>query len=134
MSNMLKDWSNRTILIAEDDEISYKYLYLILTRKTKVNILWALNGQMAVDFCKQYNHIDLVLMDLQLPVLDGIEAIKQIKAFKTNLPIVVHTANAYGEECEKCYEAGCDEYITKPANFQQLLFKIENLLVPVSTR
>lgn len=130
----LKDWSNKTILIAEDDEISYKYLNLILTRKTRVNILWAINGQMAIDFCRQNNHIDLVLMDLQLPVLDGIEAIKQIKGFKPSLPIVVHTANAYGEECEKCFEAGCDEYITKPANFQQLLYKIENLLSPVSTR
>jgi len=130
---MLKDWSNRTILIAEDDEISYKYLNLILSRKTQVNILWAINGQMAIDFCKQYNHIDLVLMDLQLPVIDGVEAIKQIKAFKPSLPIVVHTANAYGDECERCYQAGCDEYVTKPANFQQLLYKIENLISPVST-
>jgi CheY-like chemotaxis protein len=132
--NELKDWSNKTILIAEDDEISYKYLNLILTRKTRVNILWAINGQIAVDFCRQYNHIDLVLMDLQLPILDGIEALKQIKVFKPSLPIVVHTANAYGEECEKCIEAGCDEYVTKPANFMQLLHKIENLLSPVSTR
>lgn len=131
---MLKDWSNKTILIAEDDEISYKYLNLILSRKTGVNILWAINGQMAVDFCKQYNHIDLVMMDLQLPVIDGIEAIKQIKSFKPHLPIVVHTANAYGNESERCFEAGCDEYVTKPANFMQLLYKIEIFLTPVSTR
>lgn len=131
---LLKDWSNKTILIAEDDEISYKYLNLILTRKTQANILWAINGQMAVDFCKQYDHIDLVLMDLQLPIINGIEAIKLIKEFKPGLPIVVHTANAFGEECEKCFNAGCDEYVTKPANFQQLLYKIENLLTPVSTR
>ena len=131
---MLKDWSNRTILIAEDDEISFKYLNLILSRKTQVNILWAINGQMAIDFCKQYNHIDLVLMDLQLPVVDGLEAIKQIKSFKPSLPIVVHTANAYGDEYEKCYQAGCDEYVTKPANFQQLLYKIENLISPFSTQ
>jgi two-component system, cell cycle response regulator DivK len=131
---MLKDWSNKTILIAEDDEISYKYLNLILSRKTGVNVLWAINGQMAVDFCKQYNHIDLVMMDLQLPVIDGIEAIKQIKSFKPHLPIVVHTANAYGNESERCFEAGCDEYVTKPANFMQLLYKIEIFLTPVSTR
>ena len=123
---MLKDWSNKTILIAEDDEISFKYLNLILTRKTGINVLWALNGQMAIDFCKDYKHIDLVMMDIQLPVIDGIEAIRQIKSFKPHLPIIVHTANAYGEEYERCYEAGCDEYITKPANFQQLLYKIEN--------
>ena len=130
---MLKYLSNKTILIAEDDEISYKYLNLILSRKTQVNILWAINGQLAVDFCKQYNHIDLVLMDLQLPVIDGLEALKQIKPFKPALPIVVHTANAYVDECEKCYNAGCDEYVTKPPNFKQILYKIENLLNPVSS-
>jgi len=131
---MTTNWSNKTILIAEDDEISYKYLNLILTRKTQVNILWAINGQMAIDFCKQSNHIDLVLMDLQLPIVDGCEAIRQIKEFKPALPIVVHTANAYGNEYERCFEAGCDEYITKPANFQHLLYKLESLLTPVSTR
>jgi two-component system, cell cycle response regulator DivK len=73
-------------------------------------------------------------MDLQLPVIDGIEAIKQIKSFKPQLPIVVHTANAYGNESERCFEAGCDEYVTKPANFMQLLYKIEIFLTPVSTR
>jgi CheY-like chemotaxis protein len=131
---MLQDWSNRTFLIAEDDEISFKYLNLILTRKTNVNVIWAINGQIAVDFCQQYNHIDLVLMDVQLPVIDGIEAIRQIKAFKPNLPIIVHTANAYGEECDRCFDAGCDEFLTKPANFQQLLHKIENLLIPIPAR
>jgi CheY-like chemotaxis protein len=133
-NNMLKDWHNKTILIAEDDEISFKYLNLILSRKTGINVLWAINGQIAVDFCRDYQHIDLVMMDIQLPVIDGIEAISQIKSFRPNLPIIVHTANAYGEECERCYAAGCDEYITKPANFQQLLYKIENLLVPIASR
>jgi two-component system, cell cycle response regulator DivK len=131
---MLTDWSNHTILIAEDDEISFKYLDLILSRKTQVNILWAVNGQIAIDFCKQYNHIDLVLMDIQLPIIDGIEAIRQIKSFKPALPIIVHTANAYGEECERCYEAGCDAYLTKPANLQQLLHTIENFLNPIPAR
>ncbi|HLO57686.1 MAG TPA: response regulator [Bacteroidales bacterium] len=128
---MLTDLSSKTILIAEDDEINYKYLNLLLSRKTGINILWAINGQIAIDFCHQYKHIDIVLMDLQLPVIDGLEAIRQIKSFRPNLPIIVHTANAYGDECEKCYEAGCDEYITKPASFDQLLYKIENLLTPV---
>jgi CheY-like chemotaxis protein len=128
---MLLDWSNRTILIAEDDEISFKYMQLILSRRTNANILWAINGQLAVEFCQQYEHIDIVLMDIQLPVINGIEAIGLIKAFKPALPIIVHTANAFGDECERCYEAGCDDFITKPVNLQQLLSKIENLLSPV---
>lgn len=131
---MLQDWSNRTFLIAEDDEISFKYMDLILSRRTKANILWAINGQMAVEYCQQFEHIDLVLMDIQLPVIDGIEAIRQIKAFKPSLPIIVQTANAFGEESEHCYKAGCDDFITKPVNLQQLLYKIENLLSLVAVR
>jgi len=129
---MIKDWSNRTILIAEDDEISFKYIDMVLSRRTNVNILWAINGQMAVDFCKNFDHIDLVLMDLQLPVLNGIDAIKQIRTIKPSLPILVHTANAYGEDYDKCFEAGCDDFITKPVNFQHLMYKIENLMQPVN--
>jgi CheY-like chemotaxis protein len=131
---MLKDWSNHTVLIAEDDEISFKYLNLILTRKTGINVLWAINGQIAIDFCREYNHIDLVLMDVQLPVVNGIEAIKEIKSFKPSVPIIVHTANAYGEDCERCFEAGCNDFITKPANLEQLIYKMENLLFPVPAR
>lgn len=128
----MPDWSNKTILIAEDDEISYKFLDLILSRKTRVNIIWAIDGQMAVDYCKMFEHIDLVLMDLQLPVLSGIEAIKQIKAFKPSLPIIVQTANAFNDEWEKCFEAGCDDYITKPVNLLNMMSKIESHLKPVT--
>jgi CheY-like chemotaxis protein len=131
---MLQDWSNFTILVAEDDEISFKYLDLILSRKVKANVLWAINGQMAVDFCRQFDHIDLILMDIQLPVIDGVEAIRQIKTFSPDIPIIVNTANAYGEEYERCFSAGCDDFITKPVNIQQLLFKIENFLNPVKVR
>ena len=130
----MTDLSSRTILIAEDDEISFKFLDLVLTRKTKVNIIWAINGQMAVDFCRMYPHIDLVLMDIQLPVIDGIEAIKQIKSFKPALPIIVQTANAFNAEWEKCFQAGCDDYVTKPINLQDLVRRIENLLLPVNAR
>jgi len=131
---MLQDWSNRTILIAEDDEISFKYMDLILSRKTKANVLWAINGQMAVDFCRQSDHIDLILMDIQLPIIDGVEAIRQIRTFRPALPIIVHTANAFGDECNRCFDAGCDDFITKPVNIQQLFYKIENLLIPVTVR
>jgi CheY-like chemotaxis protein len=129
---MTQDWTNKTILIAEDDEISFKFLNLILTRKMNVNVIWAINGQLAIDYCRLYDHIDLVLMDLQLPVIDGIGAIKQIKSFKPELPIMVQTANAFNEDWERCFEAGCDDYINKPVNVQELLNRIENLLKPVT--
>jgi len=125
---MTTDWSNYTILIAEDDEISFKFLDLVLTKKTGVNIIWAINGQMAVDFCRLYDHIDLILMDVQLPIIDGVEAIRQIKAFKPQIPIIVQTANAFNDEWEKCFEAGCDEYLNKPVNLPDLILRIENLM------
>jgi len=131
---MLPDWSNRTILIAEDDVVSFKYLNLILSRKTNANVVWAIDGQTAVDFCRQFDQIDLVLMDIQLPVIDGVEAIRQIKTLKPSLPIIVHTANVYSEEYDRCFEAGCDDFISKPVNLQQLLTKIDTLLSPLPVR
>lgn len=131
---MTTDWSNHTILIAEDDEISFKFLDLVLTKKTNVNIIWAINGQMAVDFCRLYEHIDLILMDVQLPIIDGVEAIRQIKSFKPHIPIIVQTANAFNDEWEKCFEAGCDEYINKPVNLPDLFQRIENLMCLPVTR
>jgi len=128
------DLSDRTILIAEDDEISFKFLDLVLTRKTKVNIIWAINGQIAVEYCKIYPHIDLVLMDIQLPVLDGVEAIREIKKVRPDLPIIVQTANAFNEEWDRCFDAGCDDYITKPVNLQDLMARIENILLPFVPR
>jgi two-component system, cell cycle response regulator DivK len=128
------DLSDRTILIAEDDEISFKFLDLVLTRKTKVNVIWAINGQIAVDYCKIYPHIDLVLMDIQLPVLDGVEAIREIKKVRPDLPIIVQTANAFNEEWDRCFEAGCDDYITKPVNLQDLMTRIENIMFPFVTK
>jgi two-component system, cell cycle response regulator DivK len=124
------DLSDRTILIAEDDEISFKFLDLVLTRKTGVNVIWAINGQVAVEYCKIHPHIDLVLMDIQLPVLDGVEAIREIKKVRPDLPIIVQTANAFNEEWDRCFEAGCDDYITKPVNLQDLMIRIENILLP----
>jgi CheY-like chemotaxis protein len=129
---MLQDLSNFTIMVAEDDEISFKYLDLVLSRKIKANVIWAINGQMAIDFCQQFDHIDLILMDIQLPIVDGVEAIRQIKALKPSIPIIVHTANAYGEECDRCFEAGCDDFLTKPVNIHQLLYKINTILNPVT--
>jgi CheY-like chemotaxis protein len=126
------NWKNRTVLIAEDDEMSFRYIELVLSRKTNINIIWAVNGQQAVEFCRLHKHIDLVLMDLQLPVFDGIEAIKRIKSFKPELPIIVQTANALNDESERCYAAGCDGYITKPIDLIRLFSMMESLLNQVS--
>jgi len=130
---MSYNWSNRTILIAEDDEMNFRYLDLIFSKFTGVNVIWAMNGQMAIDYSHIHKHIDLVIMDVQLPLVNGLDAIKHIKSFRPSLPIIAHTANAYNDDIRRCFEAGCDDCITKPVSFQDLLSRIESILNPVAT-
>lgn len=125
------DWSGYTVLIAEDDAMNYKFLEVVLTKQTKIKIIWAIDGQQAIDYCKLSNHIDLVLMDIQLPVVDGLEAIQEIKKFKPNLPIIVQSANSFNDEWEISKRIGCDAYLTKPLNTSVLIKYIENFLNPL---
>lgn len=110
----------KTILIAEDDATSYSYLVEIL-RKEGVNCIHAKNGKEAVDYCKTTKKIDLLLMDINMPVLNGYEAIKQIKNINPNLPIIAQTAYAMSGDREKILLTGCDLYLSKPLGKQQLL-------------
>lgn len=119
------NWQNYTVLVTEDDEISFRYIELVLSRKTNINIIWAINGKQAVEYCEIYDHIDIVLMDLNLPEMDGYEATKQIKSIKPGLPVIIQTANTFNDEDEKCRDAGCDGFVTKPIDLA-ILFNIIN--------
>ena len=127
------NWKDYTVLVTEDDEISYKYMELVLSRKTNINIIWAVNGSQAVEYCRIYEYIDIVLMDIQLPDIDGYEAARQIKSFRPNLPIIIQSASTFYDECEKCIETGCDAYVSKPIDLSVLFSKINNLLYKVPT-
>jgi len=118
---------NKTILIAEDDETSFNYLDIIPST-IGVNILWAENGSKAVIQCKENPLIDLVLMDINMPVMNGYEATKEIKKNRPYLPIIAQTAYAMGGDRKKTLEAGCDDYITKPIKNEHLFAKIESLI------
>jgi two-component system, cell cycle response regulator DivK len=122
------NWKDRTVLVAEDDEMSFRYIELVLSRRTNINIIWAINGQQAVEYCQLYNHIDMVLTDLQLPVFDGLEVIRRIRKFKPELPIIVQTANVMDDEYEKCMQAGSDGYVTKPINLKELFSRMDHLM------
>ncbi len=104
-----------TILIAEDEEINYLYLEILLggNQKFKFNILHAKNGKEALDICKK-TPIDLVLMDLKMPVMDGFEATRLIKEILPELPIIAQTAYSTNKEKEVAITAGCDDFISKP--------------------
>jgi signal transduction histidine kinase/CheY-like chemotaxis protein len=121
------DWQNKVILIAEDEETNYRYLEEVL-RKTKVKIIWAKDGKNAVELAKMNDNINLVLMDIKMPVMNGYDATKQIKLMYQQLPVISQTAYAMAGESEKSLEAGCDDYIAKPINGQRLLAMINKYL------
>ncbi|MFP4023813.1 MAG: response regulator [Thiohalospira sp.] len=113
------DWVGKTILIAEDDDANFMLLEKSLA-KTNAQIIRAENGKEAVRICKSNPDIDVVLMDIRMPVMDGIEATTQIKQIDKNLPIIVQTAFTMSSEKEKSFKAGCDDYISKPINIKEL--------------
>jgi PAS domain S-box-containing protein len=107
----------RTVLVAEDEEYNFLYLETLLT-KLDVNVLHASNGQEAIDLC-QREKVDLVLMDIKMPVINGHEAAKRIKENLPGLPIVAQTAHAVQSEIS-LYGDVFDDYITKPFNREKL--------------
>lgn len=121
------DMSNYTILIAEDDDNSFTFLKEVL-KKTNTRIIHAVNGKEVVEAVKFSEDIDLVLMDIQMPFLDGYDAAKEIKKSRPGLPIIAQTARAMEGDREKAILSGCDDYITKPVNPQNLLAKIRQFL------
>ncbi|MCX6278822.1 MAG: PAS domain S-box protein [Bacteroidetes bacterium] len=124
LSNTMK---TRTIVIAEDDEDNFYFLKVSL-RSQNFEILRAKNGQDAVDIIKTNKNVCLVLMDLKMPDLDGYEATKQIKAFRSDLPIIAVTAYAMSGDEEKTLEAGCDGYLPKPFSREQILDMIHQYI------
>ena len=109
-----KNQSNqRKILIAEDDEITEK-LIVIQIKKYAKEVLIARNGTDAVRICRNNPDIDLILMDIKMPELNGYEATKQIRLFNENVIICAQTAYALSGDREKAMRAGCNDYLTKP--------------------
>ena len=121
------NWNNKVILIAEDSVLNYTYLEAILQR-TNVKLMWAKDGKEAVDMCRENKDIDIVLMDIKMPVLDGLNAIKEIKKFRKDLPIIVQTAYAMPEDRERSFKAGSDDYLTKPLNATELFNTISKFM------
>lgn len=118
------NWDGKIILVVEDDDLNYCLIERML-QNTKAELLWVKNGKQAVDLCRNNSEISLVLMDIQLPELDGYEATRQIVKFRKNLPIISQTAFGMAGEKEKSLNAGCDDYLAKPLNAKKLLYTIE---------
>lgn len=120
------DFSKFTIMIAEDTPYNYEYLFSIL-EKTGANVLWAKDG---IDVLKIYNStkIDLILMDIQLPEINGYEATSQIRQTDQSIPIIAQTAYAMAEDRKKCLDAGCNDVLVKPIRMDEVLTTVSRYL------
>lgn len=114
------------ILVAEDDILNYILIEEIFAGQD-VEILHARNGQEAVEMCAG-NYFDIVLMDIKMPVMDGLEATKRIKSLYPELPVIAISAHAFRPDLEKAIQAGCDDYLTKPISPGELKRKISTFL------
>jgi signal transduction histidine kinase/CheY-like chemotaxis protein len=112
-----------TILVAEDDEISFILLKEVLKR-AGAEVIHAVNGKEAVELVIATPDIDIVLMDIKMPVLNDTEAAKLIKKINTDLPIIVQTAYALSTDHQKYLDIGCNDYIAKPIERRLLIDKI----------
>ncbi len=114
------------LLLVEDNEMNRDMLSRRLARKG-YTVVCAVDGGQAVEMAASEKPA-LILMDMSLPVLDGWEATRQIKATRPGLPIIALTAHAMEGDELKAREVGCDDYDTKPVDLERLLGKIEKLL------
>lgn len=114
-----------TILVAEDNPSNYKLLEVILSKRFHLVHAW--NGREAVEMFKEHNP-QLILMDIQMPEMNGYEATEQIRALSPTVPIMALTAYAYASDEEKILQSGMNSYMSKPINFKVLNERIAMLL------
>lgn len=117
-------WIDKVVLVVEDIDLNFLYISELL-KPTGAMILHAINGKQAVEQCQNNGEIDIVLMDIYMPVMNGYEATRQIKALRPDLPIIVQTAYAMSEDRNRATEAGCDDFIAKPIGKEELLSKMD---------
>ncbi len=122
---MKLNWEEKTIVVVDDTEINFVLIKTQL-RKTKANIIWLKNGKEAIEFVQQQKNVDLILMDIRMPVLDGIQATQEIKRIAPDIPIVIQTASVMGDAYNDISSSNCDDVIFKPivsANLIEIINK-----------
>jgi len=117
------NWKDKVVLVAEDEEINYLFLEEVL-RRTGAKVLWAKNGNEAIEKYREHK-VDLILMDLKMPEMNGYEAMNQIRDSKGKTKIIAQTAFAMSGEREEILESGFDGYISKPIRIAELLKLLE---------
>lgn len=121
------DWENKSILVADDELTNYIIIEKLLKR-TNIKIFHAENGEEAVQIFEKNPNIDIILMDIRMPEMGGLEATKFIRNLNRNVPIIAFTAYALSDDEAISLEFGCDDYISKPVRPEFLLKKINEHL------
>jgi PAS domain S-box-containing protein len=119
---------SKTVLVAEDEYYNFVLIREILKR-SNITLLHAENGKEAIKFSQLHPEIDMILMDIKMPEMDGISAFKEIRRFRPNVPVIAQTAYALEDEKVQFMQDGFDDYISKPINKKELLDKLEKYQV-----
>ncbi len=123
-----RDYTGQVLLV--EDNVDNQRLISMRIKSLGAQVELAENGQVAVEKCTDKNY-DLVLMDMQMPVMDGLEATATLRQQGYNGPIIALTANVLSEDVEKCLQAGCDNYLAKPIDVEKFTSVVSRYLVPV---
>jgi len=121
------NWEDKTIMVVEDVDFNFILIKKQL-KKTKAKIAWLKNGKESIDYVKENKPVDIILMDVRMPIMDGIEATKVIKILRPEIPVIMQTACVIGSDYEDVKESGCEDYIFKPIIAQDLLEKINKYI------
>lgn len=118
----------KTILIVEDEAVN-QFFFEKALKKTRANLFIVRNGYEAIEMVRENNEIDLVLMDVRMPGIDGLETSREIKQIVPELPIIIQTANALPSVRESALNCGCSEFVTKPIKIESLIAIMSNYLL-----
>lgn len=124
--------NKKKALVVEDENTNFLFLKEVLL-ELPLEVLHAKDGLQAIEICRQHPDIEVVFMDIKMPVMNGYEAFEKIRQFRPNLPVVAQTAHALEEDAEKIAEAGFDAYLPKPISRQKILSLMKRYLNPVKT-
>lgn len=116
--------TRKEVLVAEDNDANYYFILSVLTR-ANMEVIRAVNGQEAIDICKNNPNIRLVFMDIRMPMVDGIEATREIKKHDPLITVIAQTAYVMQEDKSNAIAAGCDGIIAKPIKKADLLAFID---------
>ncbi len=121
------NWKDKVVLVAEDDDSSYYYLETLL-KKASAKVLRARDGQQTINIVNKTPNVDLILMDIKMPVVNGLEATVKIKETNPQIKVIAQTAYTMPGDSELALGAGCDDYIAKPIRKDKILKIIDKYL------